>query len=45
VAGVYGMNFRNMPELGWEFGYYAVWGIMIAIVAIMLVYFRKRKWI
>jgi len=45
VAGVYGMNFRNMPELGWEFGYYAVWGIMIAIVAIMLIYFRKRKWI
>jgi magnesium transporter len=45
VAGVYGMNFRNMPELGWEFGYYAVWGIMIAIVAIMLLYFRKRKWI
>ena len=45
VAGVYGMNFRNMPELGWEFGYYAVWGIMIAIVVIMLVYFRKREWI
>jgi magnesium transporter len=45
VAGVYGMNFRNMPELGWEFGYYTVWGIMIAIVVIMLVYFRKRKWI
>jgi magnesium transporter len=45
VAGVYGMNFRNMPELAWEFGYYAVWGIMIAIVVIMLVYFRKRQWI
>jgi magnesium transporter len=45
VAGVYGMNFRNMPELGWEFGYYAVWGIMITIVVIMLVYFRKREWI
>jgi magnesium transporter len=45
VAGVYGMNFRNMPELGWEFGYYAVWGIMITIVVIMLVYFRKRQWI
>jgi magnesium transporter len=34
-----------MPELGWEFGYYAVWGIMITIVVIMLVYFRKRQWI
>jgi magnesium transporter len=45
VAGVYGMNFRYMPELYWEYGYYAVWGIMIAIVAIMLAYFRDRQWI
>jgi len=45
VAGVYGMNFRYMPELGWEYGYYTIWGIMIAIVVIMLVYFRKRQWI
>ncbi|HON81709.1 MAG TPA: magnesium/cobalt transporter CorA [Methanoregulaceae archaeon] len=45
VAGVYGMNFRYMPELHWEYGYYAVLGIMIAIVVIMLAYFRKRQWI
>lgn len=45
VAGVYGMNFQYMPELTWEYGYYTVWMIMIAIVAIMLVYFRRRQWI
>jgi len=45
VAGVYGMNFRNMPELGWEFGYPLVWGVMIAMVIAMLIYFRKRQWI
>ncbi|NYT17540.1 MAG: magnesium/cobalt transporter CorA [Methanomicrobiales archaeon] len=45
VAGVYGMNFRYMPELGWEYGYYTIWGIMITIVVIMLAYFRKRQWI
>ncbi len=45
VAGVYGMNFQYMPELTWEYGYYTVWMIMIAIVVIMLVYFRRRQWI
>jgi len=45
VAGVYGMNFEYMPELSWEYGYFTVWGVMIAIVAVMLVYFRKRQWV
>jgi len=45
VAGVYGMNFRYMPELAWEYGYLAVWGIMIAMVLVMLFYFRKKHWI
>ncbi len=45
VAGVYGMNFRYMPELAWEYGYLAVWGIMIAMVLAMLFYFRKKHWI
>ncbi len=45
VAGVYGMNFRFMPELAWEWGYPMVWGIMIAMVIVMLVYFRKKQWI
>ena len=45
VVGVYGMNFRNMPELSWEYGYMSVWVAMIVIVAVMVGYFRKRGWI
>lgn len=44
VAGVYGMNFVNMPELNWKWGYFGVWGIMILIFLYMLYYFRRKKW-
>jgi magnesium transporter len=45
VAGVYGMNFDYMPELRHPYGYFMVWGVMIGVVVVMLVYFRKRQWI
>lgn len=45
VAGVYGMNFDNMPELHWQYGYYYVWGFMIILVIGMLIYFRKKDWL
>jgi magnesium transporter len=45
LAGVYGMNFRYMPELEWRWGYPAVWLVMLAILIVMLVYFRRRRWI
>lgn len=46
LVGVYGMNFhRNMPELDWEYGYAAVWGIMIATAVMMLALFKKKKWL
>ncbi|MGD8847169.1 MAG: magnesium/cobalt transporter CorA [Desulfobacteraceae bacterium] len=45
IAGVYGMNFKHMPELEWPWGYGAIWGFMIAIVVIMVIYFRKNKWL
>jgi len=45
LAGVYGMNFQNMPELKWQYGYFMIWGVMILIAVAMLVYFRKRRWI
>lgn len=45
VAGIYGMNFKFMPELEWHWGYPFVWLIMVAIGVCMLVYFRKRKWL
>ena len=45
VAGIYGMNFEVMPELKWRWGYFAVWGFFGAIIAGMLVYFKRRRWI
>lgn len=44
VAGVYGMNFHYMPELGWRWGYPLVWLVFILIAIGMLSYFRKRRW-
>jgi magnesium transporter len=44
VVGVYGMNFEKMPELSWEYGYLAVWIIMLVLVVLMLFYFRRKKW-
>lgn len=45
VAGIYGMNFDNMPELHSQRGYYIVLAIMVAIAAGMIGYFRHRGWI
>jgi magnesium transporter len=50
LAGVYGMNFDpkasplNMPELGWRWGYPAIWAVMIAIAGGMILYFRRKRW-
>jgi len=44
IAGVYGMNFRYMPELKWRWGYPAVLLIMTVISAYMLYFFKKKKW-
>lgn len=45
IVGVYGMNFQHMPELAWRWGYFGVWGFMIALSAGMILYFRKRGWL
>lgn len=45
IAGVYGMNFKHMPELEWPWAYGAVWGVMIAIVVGLLFFFRKKNWL
>jgi magnesium transporter len=45
VVGIYGMNFKNMPELEWHWGYYIVLFIMVVIVVLMIIYFKKKKWI
>ncbi len=44
IAGVYGMNFKYMPELEWYWGYPFVLLIMIGIAFFMLFYFKRKKW-
>ena len=45
IVGIYGMNFQYMPELQWHWGYFGVLGFMAFVGIIMLVYFRKKKWL
>lgn len=45
LAGVYGMNFKYMPELEWRWGYPVTWLIMAGIGISMLIYFRKKRWL
>jgi magnesium transporter len=45
ITGIYGMNFRYMPELEWRWGYPAVMGGMLAIGVAMVLYFRKKRWL
>ena len=45
IAGIYGMNFENMPELSAPYAYPAVWALMILIFVGMLFYFRKKGWL
>jgi magnesium transporter len=45
LAGLYGMNFRFMPELEWRYGYYALLGAMAAISIGMFIYFRRKRWL
>lgn len=44
IAGIYGMNFSYMPELNWKWGYFGIWGVILIIFVLMLVYFRRKKW-
>ena len=45
IAGIYGMNFEHMPELGWAFGYPFALGLMVAICVGLYVLFRRRGWL
>lgn len=45
IAGVYGMNFEHMPELGWRWGYPAVMLLMLGVSSGLLLAFRRRRWI
>jgi len=45
IAGVYGMNFKYMPELDWKWGYYAVWFIIASVIISMICYFKRKSWL
>lgn len=44
ITGIYGMNFKNMPELEWEYGYFMVLGLMVAILVGMGGIFWRKRW-
>jgi len=45
IAGVYGMNFENMPELHYKYAYFIVWGIMIVVGLLLVLFFKRKKWL
>ncbi|NQT81657.1 magnesium/cobalt transporter CorA [bacterium] len=45
IAGIYGMNFKYMPELEWRFGYAVVWIVIGVVVVSMLFHFKRKKWL
>jgi magnesium transporter len=38
------MNFENMPELGWEYGYHLILGVMALVALALVIFFRVRRW-
>jgi magnesium transporter len=45
LAGIYGMNFEHMPELGWRYAYFTLLGVMAVVTVVMLIVFRKIRWL
>ena len=45
IAGIYGMNFKFMPELEWKWSYPVLWGVLVAIFVFMLVWFKRKRWL
>ncbi len=45
IVGIYGMNFKNMPEIDSKYGYSITWVVMIIVAIGMIFYFKKRKWL
>ena len=44
LAGVYGMNFKAIPELGWTYGYIGFWVVVAIISVCMIYYFKRKRW-
>ena len=45
LAGIYGMNFENIPELKFKYGYFILLGVMVVVFVGMIYYFKKKKWL
>ncbi len=45
IVGIYGMNFANMPELQWRYGYFSILIVMAVIGTSLVVYFRRKRWL
>lgn len=45
IAGVYGMNFKYIPELEWRWGYFSILGVMGIVASLMLIFFKRKKWL
>jgi magnesium transporter len=45
IVGLYGQNFRHIPELHWGFGYWWSWGWIVGVTFVQFVYFRRKRWI
>lgn len=45
LVGVYGMNFKHMPELDYKWAYPATWGVMVLITMFIFVWFKRKKWL
>jgi magnesium transporter len=45
IVGLYGQNFRDIPELRWHYGYEYVWALIVVTTAVQVWYFRRKRWI
>jgi magnesium transporter len=45
IAGIYGTNFENLPELHYQYSYYVFWGVMIVVALTMLAFFKRKGWL
>jgi magnesium transporter len=44
MVGIYGMNFENIPELKWHYGYFILLGLMLVVTLISIIIFKRKKW-
>lgn len=45
LCGVYGMNFKHMPELDFDYGYEVFWGVMLLVALLLVAFFRRKRWL